>query len=232
MFAGADRLPVKIGDPDASGYREPNWDRGISSRTNYIAAMITPFVRPAIKGNIPAFLFDKSVAGTGGGYQANGISCIVNGERMATQEISPRSEEFSKALAAELRTGAPLVFFDNIASKINSGPFASVLTTGRFKARKLGSTEMLELDVVSQFMMTGNNTKASDEILRRVVPTQIDAACERPGDRDQKENFKHHPDAFFPASRPTLVRSIHVLVRWWIQQGSPAVDADCYDRLR
>jgi hypothetical protein len=224
-FGGSDALPVKSDVQDEDGYWEPNWDRGVSSRAHAIALMLQPFARGLIDGPTPAFHIDKAAAGTGAGYLANVIFTIATGRPAAAQTLSPNPEEMAKAVTATLREAAPVVFFDNINHHVDSAELASAMTTGIWKARILGQSELTTLDIRATWIFTGNNVTFTSELIRRLIPIRIDAATADPAADRGKGDFKHFPlQSWLVENRARLVWAAQVIIRNWFQQGKPSGD--------
>ena len=221
-FAGGDTLPIYTDQKDKDGHPVPNFDRGMSSRANMIAAMLQPFVRAMIDGPTPGYHIDKPAAGTGAGYLVNVISCIISGQTATTQTVSDNNEEFRKEITSTLREGAQMIFLDNINRKMDSGELASALTTGRWKARKLGVSENVEVDVKAMWLFAGNNMAFSHELMRRMVPIRLDAQVQNPAKDRPKTFFKH---AFISdwciQNRPQLIWACQTIIKWWLQKGAP-----------
>lgn len=224
-FGDTDPLTVKSDVQDEDGYWEPNWKRGESSRAHTLALILQPFARGLIDGPTPAYHIDKAAAGTGAGYLANVAFTIATGKPAAAQTLSPNQEEMSKAVTATLREGAPIVFFDNINHHVDSADLASAMTTGIWKARILGQSDITTLDIRATWIFTGNNVTFTSELVRRLIPIRIDAATADPAGDRGKEDFKHFPlQQWLTDNRPRLVWAAQVLVRNWFQQGKPPGD--------
>lgn len=222
VFGGRDPLPIKTDEVDEEGFRMPNWKRGESSRANFYALILQSFARNFINGPTPAYHFDKAAPGTGAGYLANVAFTIITGYPATAQTLSPNPEELSKALTATLREAEPILFFDNINHPVDSADMAAALTTGTWKARILGQSEVTKVAVRSTWIFTGNNVTFSHELVRRLIPVRMDAAVPNPAAKRGADDFKHFPlqDWLF-ANRENLIWACQVLVRNWVQKGRP-----------
>ena len=101
---------------------------GVASRTNAIASMLTPIVRPAIKGPTPLALYDATTQGTGKSLLSEVVSLITGG-REAPMFSAPRdAEEWRKALTSVLREGSAIVVIDNVNYRLDNGDLCKALT--------------------------------------------------------------------------------------------------------
>lgn len=224
-FDGADDTPIYTDARDKTFDKEhpiPNWDRGRSSRANCLAMILQPFVRAMIVGPTPAYHIDKSAAGTGAGYLADVLHTIFEGKRCVATPYSDHNEEVKKTITAGLRDGSNIMFFDNINRKVDSGPLASALTSGVWRDRILGQTEVTAIPINSLWILAGNNLEFSHELMRRMVPVRMDANVDNPAVSRGKDMFKHFPlQKWLEEERYNLVMAVYVLVRNWIEQGMP-----------
>lgn len=222
VFEGGDKAAIYTDEKDKDGHPIPNWNRGRSSRAHMLAAMLQPFARAMIDGPTPGYHVDKPAAGTGAGYLVNVISCIVNGHTATAQTMSESNEEFRKEITATLREGAQMIFVDNINRRVNSGELAAALTTGNWKARKLGVSENIDVPVRAMWIFAGNNLTFSHELMRRMVPIRLDAQTQNPAKDRPKTFFKHNPlQDWLITNRPHLIWACQVVIKWWIQHDCP-----------
>ena len=216
--------PVKLDDYEEYEGRKvalPNWERGVSSRVHAFCMMIQPLVRNLIEGPTPSYHFWKPSPGTGAGYLADVINIIQDGTPPNVQTMSASNEEFRKSITATLRSGAPIIFLDNINRKVDSGDLAAALTSGVWRDRILGQTEIVTIKVTSMWILAGNGLEFSSELLRRNVPVMMDAGEARPAQRDLSM-FKYHPlQEWVKKHRPELIWACQTLVANWFAKGTP-----------
>lgn len=211
-FDGADPMPVRHED-DAT-----NWERGVSSRAHATAMLLQPFMRPLINGPTPLYFIDKPEKGTGANLLADVLGHMLYGTKMPGQTAAEREEELDKSITAALYGGAPTIFLDNLNHDLSSAALASALTAGVWHGRLLGQTKMLEIDVKALWLLAANNGAISEELMRRVVPIRLDAACADPA-LDRPESFYNIPDllGWLKDHRQQMVWSAHVLIRNYLQ---------------
>lgn len=234
VFVGPETKPVKVGEIVKVGppgqerdYMEQNYERGVSSRTHSIAAILLPFVRNMITSGksfapVPAFVIAKPDPGSGAGYLADVISIISEGARATAQPMSKENEEFRKSITATLKDGANLIFMDNISREVDSGDLAAALTAGVWRDRILGTTETIEIEMKAMWLFAGNKLSFSPENMRRCVPMMLNAAVENAAQSRGQEFFKHFPlQKWLFDNRPRLVWACHTIIQNWIARGKP-----------
>ncbi len=193
-----------------------------SDRTHAIAAMILPFVRPMITGCTPLHLIEAPVAGSGKGLLCNIISIITSGYSVPSRTLPNDDDELRKMITSELLKGNPIVLLDNAdeRKRLNSPTLASVLTAEYWTDRFLGSSKMVTMQNLPLWLLTGNNVRMSQELIRRVLRSRFDTRVEQPWLR---ENFRHDDlREWTREHRPELVAAILTIIQTWINAGKPA----------
>lgn len=195
---------------------------GESDRVHVIAAMLLPFVRPMIPGCTPMHLIEAPVAGSGKGLLCNVISLITTGSAISARTLPKDDDDVRKMLTAELLKGNPIVLLDNANDQIrlNSPTLASILTAEYWTDRFLGATKMVTMQNIPLWLLTGNNLRMSQELVRRVVRSRIDPHVEQPW---MRKNFRHDKlRKWTRKHRRELVVAILTLIQAWIVAGQPA----------
>jgi hypothetical protein len=206
-------------------------DNDNASKANALALLLTPFVREFIGDHpTPLFAIVAPEVGTGKTLLAQAALTPACGVVGVTPEIG-HDEEMRKGLTAQLLSGTPAIIFDNVSKKLVSGPLAAAISTGNWKDRRLGKTEMLELPVRNVWVATGNNLDLGDDHMRRTVPIFLDPGEERPSDRP-KTSFKH-PDLLSWAreKRSELVSAALTLVQHWADGFVEVDDSGAFIRV-
>jgi len=193
-----------------------------SDKAHAYAMMILPFVRPMINGPTPLHLIDKPRQGTGATLLGEICMLIKTGEQIAAQPPCHREEEWQKTLLSNLVKMPEFIFMDNVKA-IYSMSLALALTSGAYTARKLGSTEMIEVPVQCTWIFTGNNVEMGADFPRRIVHIRIDSNIEDPTNRVFKySDLKTHVEN----NRGKLVWAILTIARAWVTLGSPPPKKD------
>jgi hypothetical protein len=191
----------------------------VASRTNAIAAILTPVVRPAIKGATPLALFDATTQGTGKSLLSEVVSLITSG-REAPMFSAPRdAEEWRKALTSVLREGSAVVVIDNVSYRLDNGDFCKALTETTHGDRVLGKSQTINLPVRCAWIATGNNIQLGGDLPRRCYWIRMDAKCSKPF---QRTGFKHKRlKEYVLKHRGKLLAALLTLARAWFVAGRP-----------
>lgn len=189
------------------------------SRTNALAALLTPIVRPAINAPVPMALFDAPQAGTGKSLLADVISIVATG-RPGEMFSAPRDEdEWRKQLTTALMSGCALVIIDNITRRLDNGDLCKCLTETQHADRAFRTHEKITLPVKCSFVATGNNIALGGDMPRRCYWIRLDAKSSRPFMRTgfQIADLK----GWTIAHRGELLAALLTLARAWFHAGRP-----------
>lgn len=154
----------------------------------WVAMLLTPLARPAIAGPTPLGLIEASTSSSGKTLLADLIFKVVQGAALNTRTAPSTNEEWAKTMLSILRSGAPIVLFDNVQQMVKSDALDQVLTGVRFSSRVLGASEDITVAVRTSFLLTANNAKISTDLVRRSVCCRLEPLDERP---EFRNNFKH-----------------------------------------
>lgn len=190
-----------------------------ASRTNTIATLITPILRPMIRGPVPLALFDKPSAGTGSSLLAEVVSLIVTGRDAAMMTAPTRDEEWAKQIAAVLIAGRSVAVFDNVDVVLKIAALASILTTSTYEGRLLGQPGVITLAHRTVWMAAGINLQLGGDMPRRCYWVRMDAHAAQPWKRT---GFKH-PELkdWVTANRGRIIAAILIICRSWVRAGAP-----------
>lgn len=190
-----------------------------ASRANTIATLITPILRPMIRGPVPLALFDKPAAGTGSSLLAEVVSLIVTGRDAAMMTAPTRDEEWAKQIAAVLIAGRSVAVFDNVDVVLKIAALASILTTSTYEGRLLGQPGVITLAHRTVWMAAGINLQLGGDMPRRCYWVRMDAHAAQPWKRT---GFKH-PELkdWVTANRGRIIAAILTLCRSWVRAGAP-----------
>ncbi|MBM3500891.1 MAG: hypothetical protein FJX74_19705, partial [Armatimonadetes bacterium] len=193
-----------------------------ASEANALGLLLTPIVRPAIRGPIPIGLVDAPQAGTGKGLLAACVAVVATG-RSAAMFPAPRDDdEWRKRITAALASGASVILIDNLSLPLQAPSLASALTAEVWQDRVLGKSETVVPPQRATWIVTGNNITLRGDLPRRCYWIRLDAAVPRPW---QREGFRH-PDLlrWVLQSRGRLVSALLTLARAWFAAGQPRSD--------
>jgi hypothetical protein len=194
--------------------------RSDEHRATVIAAILTLVARPAIRGGVPAFIFDANTRGSGKTLQTDVVSIIATGRTTARMNYPTNEEELEKVLGSYALRAPPLVNFDNVIKPFGGGALDRCLTAeDTVELRILGKSEVPAMHWRSVILASGNNLVLCGDTARRVVVARLESPLENPEDR---EDFRH-PDllAWVRAERPRLVCAALTLLRAFFEAGRP-----------
>lgn len=195
-----------------------------ASRANTFGLLLTPVIRPAIRGCVPLALIDAPQAGTGKSLLADVFSLITTG-RPAPMMPYPREEsEMVKSIGAGLMAGRAIVCFDNLEGAVLSPALALALTAREYEMRVLGASKVLSVTNRCTWLATGNNIRPAGDMPRRCYQIRIDAQSTTPylGRRYKYPDLRQHVSDH----RAELLRALLIIARAWFAAGRPTVDAD------
>ncbi len=190
-----------------------------------VAALLTMLARPAIDGNVPAFVVDAATRGSGKTKIADVVSLVATGRLIGKATFPNSEEELEKILSGYARRGAALFAFDNIGAdqELGGAPLDKVLTCGgSCDLRILGMNLQPTFDWRAVIFATGNNISYRGDTPRRCLVCRLESPLENPEDRS---DFLH-PDllAWVKQERPHLVAAGLTILRGYIAAGRPAPD--------
>lgn len=183
---------------------------------------LTPLCRDFINGPTPGHLGRKDKPRTGATKVLSTMQYIATLTHASPQALPEKDEEVRKTITAELDEGSPSVFFDNLKENVNCGVLAAAMTAyPTFKGRRLGVTEMVNAEVKTTWLLTGNRTQLSTELTDRSLLIKLDPQMERPGDRGEKD-FKYYPiEDHVEKHVAEYLHCLLTLVQNWIAKGCP-----------
>jgi hypothetical protein len=189
-----------------------------SSRTNYIALLLTVFIRDLVP-NVPLAIIDTPDRGTGKGLLAAIVGELMTGSSPCTIAGIPNKEELPKMITSTLKDGHSVVVFDNIVGEIDSFVLASLLTAPSHFGRILGSNKILESEQRLTCLAIGNNISFAEDFERRFYAIQLDASVEQPWKR---EGFRHLLlKEWVQEHRGQLIGAFLTIIRSWVVAGRP-----------
>ena len=160
-----------------------------ADRQNFIACMITPIVRYALTGNVPMFLIKASIERTGKTKLAEEVmGGLFFRSHTPAMQLTKDENERDKRIISLLLRGDTILHLDNISGYVDSPSLASLITSTTYRGRILGGSTMMDAENNLILIGTGNNPKATGEIVRRIVPITLQPANDHP---ETRSDFKH-----------------------------------------
>ncbi len=190
-----------------------------ASRANLFALLLTPVIRPAIRGCVPLALIDAPMAGTGKSLLADVVSLIAIGRRAPMMAYPKDGVEMEKKIGSSLMAGRQMICFDNIEGAVIAPELALALTASDYEMRILGQSKVATVSNRCTWLATGNNIKPGGDMPRRCYQIRLDARSSKPY---LKRRFKH-PDIrqWVTDNRGELLRALLIIARSWFLGGRP-----------
>lgn len=188
--------------------------------SGWLALLLTPFARFAFRGPSPLGVIDGSVAGVGKGMLAQVISVLVDGVEMSPTPQPEEVDEERKLITSIALAGRRLVLIDNVTRAVGSGPLEALLTATRWSDRVLGASRTFDGDVLTQWLVTGNNVAfRKKDTIRRVVHVRVESKSPTP---EARSGFAHYPLlTWVRQERARLVRACLTILRAHAVAGWP-----------
>ncbi len=191
-----------------------------ADRETFFGLLLTPLLRPALDGNVPMFLILSPLERTGKSKLAEQVvGGVILGHPTPAMQLSGTDEERDKRILALLLEGTPVVHIDNVREYLDSAALASLLTARTYSGRLLGRSKIVRLPNTVTLVATGNNVRATGEIVKRTVPLRLQPRTDSPETRTDFE----HPDlpGFVREVRRQVVAALLGLVVRWVNRGRP-----------
>lgn len=194
-----------------------------ASRQNLFGAMVTPVVRPAIRGKVPFHLLLAPLERTGKGKLVDtAVGEAVIGHAIAPMQPGRTEEEREKRITSLLLQGETAVHLDNlpVGEVVDSPSLASLATSWPWwRGRILGvsRTPLLPNNLVT--FLSGNNVKTTGEIAKRTTPIVLQPLDDHPEDRT---GFVHaDAEGYARSRRREVLEAIIGMVEAWKAAGRP-----------
>jgi putative DNA primase/helicase len=181
-----------------------------------LSGLMTPLVRGAIPV-APLHAIRASTAGTGKSYYVDVVSGIVNGRPAPVMSVSVDAKETESRMNSLLLAGFPLVSIDNVNGELGSDILAQAVERPVVQVRRLGVSEVFEVETRATWFATGNNLRVRGDMTRRSVIATMDAGVERP----EMRAFRHRPADEAAMNRGKYIAAILTIVRAYIVAGKP-----------
>lgn len=191
-----------------------------ADRENLYGLLLTPILRPAIKGNVPLHLATAPIERSGKTKLVEQVvGRIILGEPTPQLQMTGSEDERDKRVLAHLLSGRAIAFLDNLHEYLDSAVLASLLTATTWHGRLLGVSQMLTIRNRTTLIASGNNVRASSEISKRTIPINLLPAEQRPDNRTQFQ----HPDIerYLDTQRPAVLGALMGMVENWRVAGRP-----------
>ncbi|MFC8155841.1 bifunctional DNA primase/polymerase [Streptomyces cinereoruber] len=192
-----------------------------SDRAHYMAALLTPILRPYFHGPTPMTVITATAPGSGKSLLKDLLAHCYGVADTAWPE---NDTELRKSITTQLyTTGAPVVAFDNLPNGyvMRSAVLSALLTGETWGDRILGATGKVTMRNDRVWVATGNGLRTSADNGRRVMWVRLDPDCPNPDQRDGFTIGDLRP--WLRNNASTLVAALVTLVRAWLAAGAPLI---------
>lgn len=190
-----------------------------SSRDNFIGLLLTPILRPALKGNTPLHMVAASLERTGKSKLLEDVlGGVILGKATQPLNMSGDDDEIDKRILSMLLMGDTILYIDNVNEFMDSASIARLLTCAVYAGRVLGKSQIIKPKNNLTLAVTGNNPKATGEIVKRTVPIVLQPLSDAPQDRT---DFRH-PDIgeYAIINRRRILGVLIAMVESWRANGA------------
>jgi hypothetical protein len=198
-------------------------EAGQASFANFLAFLLSFFMRGVIAGHVPISFVVKPAPGTGASLLISNAIYLATGKAGATEtDLAGDKDEWRKTLFAASLSGKTYFWLDNVGHKLDSAAVANYVTMDVATGRILGKSEHAEAKIRMIWVFAGNNIGVSEELARRCSPIRLDAKVERPNKRASSafkypgEKLREH----IATNHGDLVGACLVLIQNWVAHGA------------
>ena len=188
-------------------------------RSAWLAGLLTPYVRHLIP-TAPITLVGASVRGSGKTLLARIIGLVAVGRHPDEMQPTKEEEEIRKAITSIAASGKKIVLIDN-AVDLGSPCMSGALTSSVWSDRILGSNVQGSWPLDVTWLVTGNNVRLRDDVIRRINNVRLEPDCEFP---EKRTGFACADlEQWVTQNRPRLLAAALTILRAYIVAGRPDV---------
>jgi hypothetical protein len=188
--------------------------------SSFLTALLGAVCRPSLD-LAPGALFRAapySGSGAGKGKLARCICAVAYGRQPSAVTAGGSAEEMEKRVSAALLEGGPAVLFDKFNNvTLRSASLESALTERPAKVRQFRTLDLITLNALASVFVTGNGVLLAQDIVRRFIPTELDARMEDP----ERRSFTGDILAEMARRRPALLVAQLTIWRYGRLAGDP-----------
>ena len=183
-----------------------------------LAALITAAIRPSLP-NAPMFHVRAHAPGTGKSYLCALITAFATPQANTPTALPSDDTECHKLLVSELLRSPAVIEFDNLTDDLPAlKSLCTVLTSEYLSGRLLSTNKIATVDTRTLLLSSGNNVGPVQDMTRRCLTINLDAAEEVPAAR----KFQR-PDlvAEIRRERGRYASAALTIVRAWLVANRP-----------
>lgn len=189
-----------------------------ASRSAALSAIITASCRSAMPV-APMHVTTAPTPGSGKSYLIDIVSLIATGEKCPVTAVSKSTDELEKRLDGSLLDGATIICLDNINGELYNDRLCQAIERPVLEVRRLGASDKQKIENKATIFATGNNITLRGDLSRRSIICRLDAAIERP----EQRQFKKRPDQKIMNDRGAYIVACLIIVRAYHIAGKPNI---------
>lgn len=196
------------------------------SKSNAIAALVTPFLRgllPSFSTRTPVVLYEANRERAGKDYLAGITGIVYEGHALEEAPISNgdknsnNNDELRKKIMAAMIASRKRLHFANNKGYINNAVFEGVVTAEKYSDRILGRSEIVTFDNEIDFSLSGNTgISYTPDFANRCIIVKLFLIDEDANARKFSNPYLHE---FLLQHRDSLLSAMYAFVRNWIDNG-------------
>jgi hypothetical protein len=196
--------------------------RSPADRANYVALMVTPYLRRFLRSLVPLGVVSASMPSSGKTL-LTGMVGLLAGQKTLTWPTDDETE-LRKVITTAFGEQAGVMLFDNLpeGTIIKEAPLAALLTSHEWSDRLMGgNSKLLSYANDRMWMATGNNLQLGGDIRSRSVVVWL--APQDP-DPEQRTGFRisNLPNRIVTKDfQAVMLRHVLILIMDWIASGAP-----------
>lgn len=187
------------------------------SKTNALAAVITPIVMSYIGETVPWIVIDAPSQGSGKTTLARCIAGFTDKAVGVTAFDSDEYQMTNKILGA-LVGGRRTFIFDNLVGRIKSASLSQLITSEVFEGRRLGGNEIVRLRNNMMILATANNANIDLDLVSRALYIRLDTGLAQ---NRERQYTAENPWMIVSKEHSRCVSHLLEIIRWWIKIGRP-----------
>lgn len=186
---------------------------------NYLGGLLTPLVRPLIKGPVPMLLIEANQQSAGKSHLAKICQILYCGFESLETSFPEDKAEMKKVLFTMAFRALAVTGFDNVEGVIKSPELCAFTTTqDKVQGRKLGTLDTANPEVRMMLLLTVNNGRCSLDIARRSSRVRLRATHSVHQSRTYNvENILQ----YVTENRGLILSALARLVEDWVAGGYP-----------
>lgn len=184
---------------------------------NFVGFMLTPIIRPIVQ-NAPIHLVHATRPRTGKSLLVEVVfGYALFGQPQSITLLPEKEDDRQKKIFSYLREGKTVLNFDNVADFIDSPAIAALLTASAIEDRPMREHQIISVPNRVSVVISGNQVKATEEIVERCVPILLQSTLEEPSERDDFQ----HPDlhGYMLENGVKILSALLGLATIWDRQG-------------